>query len=665
MKLLSYIFGIFISIIIVVYAALFTSIGNSFTKPIIEQNIQKQLALPSKVDKFHLSMDDFEILLELTNNNTLHIVGEYSLFTQNFHLQYNLRLNELQTLTPLTQTPLQGRFATHGEIQGSMKYFIIKGESDIAKSTTSYSLDIKEFSPVSIIAQVQNLDLQSLLFILKQKQYASAQLNLALHFKDITPHHLDGTLNLSTQDGKVNSHVMKEDFNVTIPATTFRMNLKAKLHNDDITYKYFLNSNLAKLSSSGEVTPQPLKLNAKYGVDIKELALLKPITGVDVRGELRLSGVIKGTQPSMKLYGKTNIADSRTSFEAQLKDFAPQTFQAKIKSLKIEQLLYMLHQPHYSDGIFSATINITDTNLKSMQGDVVTTITQGVLDHRYLTKAYKFKSMMPITHFNTKTVTKIQNGVADTKIDFNSNLANLDIAHAKYTLTKNLLESDYNFKVPNLSKLFFITQRDLRGAFLANGMIKKGKDLDLTMHSNIVGGEIDVTLHNDDLKATLVSLQTLKILDMLVYPKIFQATLDGELLYNLLSQKGTFQGKLSQGIFTHNQMLDLTKKYARVDLYKEHFTGDVDAKINKEKVLTSLFLRSNKSSIKTKDAKLNTKTQQIDAKVDINANKNELSITLKGDINSPSYKVDASKIIKKEANKAIQKGVDRLLKRLF
>ena len=146
---------------------------------------------------------------------------------------------------------------------------------------------------------------------------------------------------------------------------------------------------------------------------------------------------------------------------------------------------------------------------------------------------------------------------------------------------------------------------------------------------------------------------------------MFKSSLDGKLDYNLLKESGVFIGKLRDGKFTQNKVLDLTKQYAHTDLYKETFKGDVNAKINKEHILASLDLVSNTSSIKTTDTKLNSKTQQIDSKIEILANKNPITVTLKGDVNSPKVGIKADDLMKKEATKAVKKEVNKLLKRFF
>ena len=100
-------------------------------------------------------------------------------------------------------------------------------------------------------------------------------------------------------------------------------------------------------------------------------------------------------------------------------------------------------------------------------------------------------------------------------------------------------------------------------------------------------------------------------------------------------------------------------------MYKETFKGDVSANINKEKILANLDLKSRTSSIKTTNTKLNTKTQQIDSKLLIVANKNPINTHLTGDINQPKVSVDLENFIKSKAGKKAEKELGRLLKKLF
>ncbi|ADN09656.1 hypothetical protein [Sulfurimonas autotrophica] len=673
MKYLTWLIGAVAAILIAVYVTAFTGFGNSIIKSVIEDKIKEQTKLDSKLKVFSLSINDFQIVLQLNKNNTIKVEGTYSIFSKSFDVKYSVNLQELKTLQPLTSMQLQDSFFTDGTVKGNDKLFTVLGKSDVAKSKTDYKVVMTDLNPSSIMAKVDTADLQSLLHILNQKLYASADVNLNVNFKNITPHKLDGDILLITKNGKLNSRVMKKDFNITIPATAFAMNLDAKLKGDNVDYTYILNSNLAKITSGGKIVPELLKVDAKYALHVKELAVLKPITSADIRGKLNLNGTVHGNKAKMVIKGKSDLASSNTTFSATLHDFAPKSVEADIKGLKLQKLLYMVKQPHFADALFNMNVKITNADPKNLSGIVKSQITKGVVDSKYVTKAYKFKSRIPRTTFSAVTYTTLNKNLIDTKLNFVSNLANFDIKGARFNTKDASLKSDYKVKVHNLDRLYFATQRHLKGALSANGELKKAKDLNFTLLSNVAGGKLDAKLHNDDFVANLNALQTLDILDMLIYPKVFKSSIDGKLVYNLADAKGDFKGLLSNGTFMRNQVLDLTKQYAHIDLYKQHFKGDVNAKINKEKIIASLDLKSNTSSIQTKNTRVDSKANTIDSKIDINANGNPLSVTLKGNINRPKIGVDAKKIIKKEATKAIKKEIQKrigkdvgnLLKGLF
>ena len=673
MKIIGWLLGIIVLLVGVVYTMLFTSLGNGVMKPLIETEIQKQIHLPSRLERFSMGMNGLDILLELTPKNTIALKGTYSLFTQTFDVDYDVSLRELSSLKSLTKKELNDSFYTDGNVKGDMKFVKVIGKSDVAKSNTTYKVELHDFNPTSIIAKVSNLDLASLLHILGEKKYADAAVNLNVNFKNITPHKLDGDILLLTKEGRINRAVMKKDFNIALPRTLFSMNLDAKLQGDDVDYKYLLKSNLAKISSSGKVKPEPLHVAIKYGLDVAQLAVLKPITGADIRGNLRLSGTVNGSKEKMTVDGRSDIADSKTTFTAVLKDFQPKSVQANIKDLKLQKLLYMIKQPHYADALFDLDVAISNADVKNLQGTVKSRIKNGLLDSKYLSKAYEFKTLMPRSTFHATTTTTLHKNNIDTKADIFSTLADLYVKKAHFDMKDASLKSDYKVKVHNLNNLFFATQRHLKGNFIGTGEIKKAKDLDLTLHSDIAGGKVDAKLHNDDFHADINKLRTLEILDMLIYPKIFKSDIDAELNYNLVAQKGNLKGFLSNGTFTRNQVLDLTKQYAHIDLYKQLFKGDVSANINKENILASLDLKSNTSSITTKDTYLNSKTKRIKSVIDINANGNPLVVKLSGNVEKPKVQVDASKILKKEATKAVTKelkkhlgkDVGNLLKGLF
>jgi hypothetical protein len=665
MKYLAGFIGLVAVIVMGVYVLAFTPFGNAIVAPMIESKIQQETKLESKLTAFRLTMSDFELTLELTPQNILQVSGNYSLFSKAFDTAYRVKLDKLSDLQPLTQTQLVGTLFTEGKAKGDLRVMQIEGESNLANSVTSYKVELNELNPTSIIAQVTHADLLTLLAMIGQKPYASAQVDLEIDFKNIMPHMLDGVVTLQTQKGKIDTKLMKSDFNVTMPEMAFSMNLNAKLDRERIDYVYALNSNLAKITSSGKILPEPLSVDIKYGLDVQELAVFKPITNAAIRGPLKLDGNVKGKKESMKVDGRSDFSGSDTSFNMLLKDFEPMTLQAKMKNLKLEKVLYLLNQPHYADGVLTLDVDLSDARSKSLKGNVKTTVTNGLIDSKYMTKAYAFKSEMPRTIFDVTTSSVLNANIIDTQVTLNSNLATLNMQKVRFDMSDASLSSDYKLSAQNLDAFYFATQRHMRGGIVANGTFKQAKDLDLSIHSNIAGGAIEANLHNDDFKAELKSLQTLKLLNMLIYPEIFQASMNGTLTYNLLQEKGNFNANLLDGLFTQNEIFTLIKQYGVLDMYEERFKGDVNANINKEFIVASLELLSNKSSIKTKNTKLNSKTKEIDSNLDLVVNNNAISASIKGRTDAPKVSVDLEKFMKSKAGDAVKKEVNKFLKGLF
>lgn len=474
---MKYIFMLLTILLGTVYGLLFTSFGNDFLKPVLEKQIQKETKLDTKLKLFQISLSNLHIKIDLTPDNSIDINGSFSLIEQNFNISYNILLNKLKKLKPLTKTDLNGNFKTNGTIIGNLKSFNIVGLSNIANSKTTYKTKIVDLYPSSIFFKSKNLDLKTLLFMVNQKKYASAKIDIDMDIKNPKMNHLDGKISLLTKNGNFNKKILFDDYNISLPQSNFKLS----------------------------------------------------------------------------------------------------------------------------------------------------------------------------------TTTKLIDNKALTAINFTTKIANLYIKEAKLNLTSQELTSDYKIKIANLNNLFFITKTKLKGSFVATGKIVKNDDIIVDFHSNTCGGQIVAKLKNNKLTSDIKNLNTLKLLDMLMYPKIFNSTLNAKLNYNLQNKKGNFNGTLKNGKFQKNTVLNLVKQYARTNLYIENFNGKIKADIAPDKVISSLYLSSNNSSISSKNAKINLKQKRVSASVDIVANKNPLNFKINGDINNPNIKINANKLIEKEAKKAIGK----------
>ena len=836
MKYLGIIGGLLLAVFAGIYALLFTSPGNAVIAPIVEKKINEAVGLSSTLEKFELRSDSFAVTLLLDDANSIEAVGNFSLFSQTLDAAYRVRLDKLESLKKLTQTPLYGKLHTDGTVVGSLNELVIDGKSDVAHSVTTYNVLLTDFSPSRIKAEIGDADVKTLLAMGGQKPFADAKFSLDANLKSIDPAAMDGNIVLAVTDGKINQSIMKEDFNITLPKTDFELNTNARLDGKMIEYTMLLNSNLAHVDSKGTLSPEPLQTDIAYAVDFKELALLRPLTNSPLRGPFSTQGTIKGDEKAMKIKGSstiaksdtrydialkamqpeqvlltmahakidkllylagepayasgdlnidiklenldpenlqgnaditlskglfnskilkksydvnlpktrfnasmnaklngkdityktlfdstlakissggtivpktlgmdldyalsieklellkpltnaplqgplalngtvkgdkaklivngyTDIAKSKTDFTATLEEFAPRSVKAQMKQLKLAPLFTMLSQPHYADGTVDLNIDIPDARVGHLNGTVSTSLSKGRLDGKQIGKDMNLTGV-PNAPFSVKTYTTLDKNIIDTQTDVDSSLITLNSKHATMDLENNLITADYRVNIPDLSKLYFITERPLKGAIALFGDLKKDEHLLFTAHSDTLGGSLDAKLLDDNFHADLKNIQTLEALEMLVYPEIFKSSLNGTLDYNLASKKGLLDSTLSDGLFARNIMMDLYKQYGKRNLYKERFDGTLKSRILDSKTDTDLDLHSKKSSISTEHMLLDTKTKQVNAKIHIVANNNPLDIYLKGSLDEPDVKIDAEKIIEKEAGKQLNK----LFKKLF
>ena len=406
-------------------------------------------------------------------------------------------------------------------------------------------------------------------------------------------------------------------------------------------------------------------MDVVYDIKLENLENLKLLIGTDLKGVLHVDGTIKGSLSLIELTGKSDLASSDTKFEAIIKNFNLSSVKAKINNLELKKLFEMLNKPHYTDGVFSLDADISNAKIGSLDGKVTASVKNALLNSAYITKIFEFKSAMPKTTFNLTTKSLLNGNIVDTELDFNSNLVNLDMKRARFNIENNSIKSDYTAKMKNLDKLFFISQRHMRGSLTINGELLKAKDLDLSVHSKIAGGNIDAKLHNDDLHVELKSVETIDLLHIFFYKEFFKASLNAKVDYDLAKAKGVVFGNVADGAFAKNKTFDLIKKYTKFDMYRESFNGDINANIDKENILASINLRSQQASIKAKDAKINTKTQKIDSDITLRAKKNIISANIKGDINSPKVRVDLEKLMKSKAGERIKTEINKLFKKFF
>ena len=667
MKWLAIVGALLLTLFAAVYVLLFTGFGNDLVSPLIASRLEGKLELNVNIENFKLRIGRFALALTLEEKNRIEVEGSYALFSQSIDARYRIRFDDLERLKALTRQVLKGHLHSDGIVKGDQSDMIITGRSDVAGSDTTYDLRLKELKPERIIAKIKTADLKKVLYLCGQPNLISGKLDLDLQLDSLDLEDLQGKADIQLSRGVVNIASIKKHYGISLPKTSFSARADARLAGNDIRYDAKFVSNLAKIGSSGTIAPQTLGMDLAYNLAVKKLELFTPVTGMQMRGPLELVGTVNGDKKHLRIKGQSNLAASQTRFDAEFQDFKPKTIQADIKHLKLKSLLFMLAQPSYADGTLDAGVTIDDARAESLKGRITTTLSNGKVD--VATVAREFDLKVPEIRFNAETTSILKENLIDTAASVTSSLASLNVKRARFNVKEALLTSDYRVDIPDLDKLYLLTERHLDGAIRITGEIKKGQDLDVKAHADTLGGALDAKLHNDDLHADLKNLQTMEMMKMLIYPQVFESSLTGILDYNLKTRKGKLDATLPEGRFVPNVMTILVDQLAGFDLSRERFEGNLTSSINGEKIVSELAMRSNNASVTGDGVKLNTKTKQIDARLHIVANDNPIDVNIRGHVSNPKVDVDVKNLLKREAEKYIEKQVgtqfEKLLKGLF
>ncbi len=640
-------------------ALLFTKAGNNLLRPYIEAQLQKNLPIEVKLERFNISPTD--ILFKLADGSIVKVSGDLSLLSQSFDLDYDVRIKDLASLKPLTGADLRGPFTTHGKVVGDLHEFNVKGTSDVAKSETKYEVAIKELEPKSVVAAVKNASVADLLYMVKQPRFVKGSLNVNAKLDDLDPEHLKGVVDAKLQNGIVDRTLMKKSFGVDLPKTTIDSITKANLNGAKVTIDSKTTSNLLKLLLNGTLKTDKLATDLAYDLKISNLELLKPITKADVRGSFSTKGRVVGDEKKMVIQGTSDVAASNTNYKVVLNHFQPKSVQVSIADAKLAKILYMLKQPLYADARIDSSIHLTNLEPNHLAGEIVSKVRDGRTNPQVLKKEFDLADAK--VSFNVDQTTHISGGVATSDVNVRSSVANVTTTKATFDLKTGKLKAPYVAVVPDLDKLYFVTKQHMRGKIKVTGVVEKDKDFVVTAHSQTLGGKIDAKMVNDNLKADIKGVKFTALTEMLLYPKVFASTLNATLHYNIATKKGKLLAKALDGHILPNKMSFLLQQMANFDITKEVYKETtLTSDINNKKIVSDLDMKSRLTHITAKNALVDLEKEYINAKLAIDIKGKPVYVKLKGKLTSPNVSLDAGAIVKQRAKKAIQKKLQKQLK---
>jgi len=654
----------FVFLFVLFILFLFTPVGNNLLKPIVESKINSSSPIKIHFQKFRVSFSSFDINATFFEKSYLYLKGNYSLFSKKINANYFLKVSNLNNLKNIINYPLRGKFQTFGKIAGILDDLKIDGKSDFAKSNTLYTVFIKNYKPFKVLANIKNLELSKLLYILNQSGFIKGKLNSDIVLNNLDPSNLDGNIEIFVKNAVINKKLLHKEYNISIPNTTLNLDSKTVLKGKKVDFFADLISNLANANIKGSYKDK--FLDADYKLNIENLSFLTPIINQKLRGKFKADGKIKGNINNLLLKGIAYFAGGQLLYSSNINK---KHLTYNLKNLKIQKFLYMIYQPTYSYGIVNSKGDISFN--KTINGDVSLEAI-GKTNKKVLYKEFNLTNVL-INYKLTSNV-KIKQSIFYLNNKLNTNIANLTMSNGKYNLNTGVFESPYKLNIPDLDKLYFMTNKHLKGKVTLTGNIKKDKNLLVTGISHILGGKVNFKLLNNNFNLNANDLSVVELMDMLMYPKIFDSTGNITLKYNLLNKKGKLKVILVDGHFLPNKLSFLINSLANFDLTKEIYKRtEINSTINDKKIVSDLDMQSRLTHITSKDALVDLEKEYINALLNIEILHKPIFVKIKGNLYSPKISVDLKKYfnkkfknrVKKKIKKEIEKRLPAKLLKMF
>lgn len=661
LRILKWFAGIVVGLLLLVYVLVFSPIGNFIFKPVVQSQIDKYSPVPLTLSTFSVGLTGLEIVIKNEPKLEITLKGDYNLFTLNIDTALNVNASDISLFNEVAGMPLSGAFVLEASAKGKV-FGVLSAEShsNIAKSKTDIKVELQNLNPLKIYADIAHLELAEVLAMIGQKPYIEGVLSLDADIVGNENMEFSGKNILEIKQGDFSQRLIAKDFGIQVPKTTFTIRQESIFDKKDIKQDFVFDSNVGKITLSSTSNIESFDTKGVYSIVLSDISAFTPLLGMKVRGALRTDGSIEGGLENILITGKTDIADSASTYSANIIKSALAKVRFDTQNLRIEKLLYMIYQPQYISASVGGKAEAWDFD-KGISTQANFSL-KGVTSNPVIKK--EFDLDMPNTPFSANLNAKLDKGVGNTNLIFDSNLAKLNVPNIAIDLHKGAYSSPYSAILPDLKKLKFATKIELVGKFEANGDFALSENLKATFHTKSLGGNVDAELNGDNFNAKIKEVDLDSVLSMAQIQKVFSSKVNGDLVYNTASEKGTLKARLDNGRFLKNQLTDALKQYAKFDATGLVFNNiSLNSDINKMVLNSELNMQSGDFSLSGQNIITDLEKSTINAKLKTTLKKDTLGIKLSGNLTSPKVDLDLGELLKSRLGNEVQKSVGKELEK--
>ncbi|NLY03988.1 MAG: hypothetical protein GXZ15_04025 [Campylobacter sp.] len=608
MKIIKYIAILLIIVLVATYALLFTAPGNNLLKPYISKTSKEKTGYDIDIKNFDLNFGSIDISADVNNEISTNIKGDYSLFSRNFDLDYDIYIADLKSFGVNLTEPM----GLKGKIRGKIKEFSVNGVGKMLDSDIRFLATMLDMKPFNLDLDAKGLNASKALALAGQPIYLSGNINAVANIKNGV-----GEANITSNNLALNKDSLKEQ-NITIPndiAIDINSNITYK--DNTMLAKSVINSALANLSAEKTSYSFESKiLESDFKVLISNLGNLEPFTKQKLNGSVNLDGVLKLNDNNLEFID-LNLDGFGGRVIAKL---ANNILNANIENIQTSELMGVIAMPKAVNGVINGTASIQNLqDTAKIKGSANLKLTQGKIIPNELKKLVNI-DFPADNSFNINSDTVIEKGLVATNSNLNSNLLNIPNLKATYDLKNKDLKANFSAIIDDLKNLQVFTKKALHGSLKANGDIstKNSKLSALNLSIDTLGGNIKANSNGSNLDATVSKLDISDLFALIGQTHLASGNLEASINLTTIDPKnlnGKVNLSVNNGILNHTELSKLLNKEFPS---KVKFSSKNSVNINSSVANFDSLINSDLANIDSLKGNFNINTKALDAKYNIN-----------------------------------------------
>ncbi|CAM2892985.1 hypothetical protein [Helicobacter burdigaliensis] len=566
---------------------LFTPLGNKIALNYLLNSLEQKTSIKWIEEEFSITPTKIHLHLNSEDKNlSLILAGDYSLITQNLDLNLLLESKGFDFQAFNKSLHLPHNFLFNGTIKGNFQNYSLEGQGGFLENSGDLHMTFSYLTPQTLNLDFKNFPLSTALEILKEKKYAEGLLDI--HSKIQWINHIPkGDINVNLQGGYAISQTFLEEFNLKIPTTNFMADLTLNLENNLLKHQLNFYSNLGEIKTQGNTQIKTFTTDTNYNANLSSLAPLSAFIKIPIQGKFAIKGLLKGDLNNMLTTGDLSLQESKFNYTLNLDNFYPKTLQMHSNNLQAKDLFMFFGEKPYLEGIFNVNLNLRDFN-KGISGTALLVSKDLFINSPLIEE--KTQLGFPHTTFKLYSSLELAEGSGILNLDFNSNLLNLKIQNASYSLLSDI-KAPISLQIPKLQNISFNNKSlpsgelNLQGSLSQSNLFLKGE---ITQNNQNI--ETTILNMNDRLFFNLSNISTSEIYKIFNYPHFFKGVGDFTFTkYNGLEEI-LFSSK---ELMLNNPLLKAIEKSSKMSFKNTKFTGTFSQTLAENQIKTRFTLEKN------------------------------------------------------------------------